>query len=70
MPCWPASGAARWPWVGSSTVLGCGSLGEFIQTTLKVKMNPAVYVAALLIDEGYAERARGGYVRFIAKKSE
>jgi excisionase family DNA binding protein len=41
-----------------------GSLGEFIQQKLKTKMNPAVYVRALLIDEGYAESTRRGYVRF------
>jgi hypothetical protein len=32
-----------------------GSLGEFIQQKLHTKMNPAVYVAALLIEEGYAD---------------
>jgi hypothetical protein len=42
---------------------GVGSLGEFIQEKLKIKMNPAVYLAALLIDEGYAESSRRGYVR-------
>ena len=31
---------------------GRDSLGEFIQRNLKTKMNPAVYVAALLIEEG------------------
>lgn len=41
-----------------------GSLGEFIQEQLKIKMNPAVYLAALLIDEGYAEPACRGYIRF------
>jgi excisionase family DNA binding protein len=40
-----------------------GSLGEFIQTEIKTKMNPAVYMAALLIDEGYAEITRRGYIR-------
>src|SRR5579871_1826224 len=40
-----------------------GSLGEFIQQKLKTKMNPAVYMAALLIDEGYAEESRRGYIR-------
>jgi hypothetical protein len=40
-----------------------GSLGEFIQQKLGIKMNPAVYVSALLIDEGYAEPARRGYIR-------
>jgi excisionase family DNA binding protein len=49
---------------------GRGTLGEFIQTKLKIKMNPAVYVAALLIDEGYAESARRGYIRFIPKNSK
>jgi excisionase family DNA binding protein len=43
---------------------GRGSLGEFIQKKLKIKMNPAVYVAALLIEEGYAAPARRGYIRF------
>lgn len=42
---------------------GVGSLGEFIQKKLKIKMNPAVYLAALLIDEGYAESSRRGYIR-------
>jgi hypothetical protein len=42
-----------------------GSLGEFIQQKLNTKMNPAVYVAALLIDEGYADAsARRGYITF------
>jgi len=44
-----------------------GSLGEFIQQKLKTKMNPAVYVRALLIDEGYAEATRRGYIRFHSK---
>ncbi len=44
-----------------------GSLGEFIQQKLKTKMNPAVYVAALLIDEGYADSSRRGFIRFRAK---
>jgi excisionase family DNA binding protein len=41
-----------------------GSLGEFIQQKLKTRMNPAVYVAALLIEEGYADATRRGYIRF------
>lgn len=45
-----------------------GSLGEFIQAQLKIKMNPAVYLAALLIDEKYAEPAHRGYIRFCSKK--
>ena len=45
-----------------------GSLGEFIQQKLKTKMNPAVYVRALLIDEGYVEVTRRGYIRFHAKR--
>jgi hypothetical protein len=44
------------------------SLGEFIQQKLKTKMNPAVYVAALLIDEGYADASRRGYIRFRSRK--
>ncbi|MCC6394804.1 MAG: hypothetical protein IT167_29700 [Bryobacterales bacterium] len=44
-----------------------GSLGEFIQKNLKIKMNPAVYLAALLIDEGFAESSRRGYIRFRPK---
>ena len=44
------------------------SLGEFIQQRLKTKMNPAVYVAALLIDEGYAVPSRRGYIRFRCRK--
>jgi hypothetical protein len=48
---------------------GRGSLGEFIQQNLQTKMNPAVYVAALLIDEGYADPVRRGYIR-IRPKSE
>jgi len=45
-----------------------GSLGEFIQQKIKTKMNPAVYVAALLSDEGYADASRRGYIRFRSKK--
>ncbi|MGA7462104.1 MAG: helix-turn-helix domain-containing protein [Candidatus Korobacteraceae bacterium] len=41
-----------------------GSLGEFIQRKIKTKMNPAVYLAALLIEEGYADASRRGYIRF------
>jgi excisionase family DNA binding protein len=41
-----------------------GSLGEFIQQEIKTKMNPAVYIAALLIAEGYADASRRGYIRF------
>jgi excisionase family DNA binding protein len=42
-----------------------GSLGEFIQHKLNTRMNPAVYVAALLIDEGYAiPSSRRGYIQF------
>jgi excisionase family DNA binding protein len=44
-----------------------GSLGEFIQEKLPTKMNPAVYVAALLIEEGYADVTRRGYIRFRSK---
>ena len=47
---------------------GRGSLGEFIQKKLKIKMNPAVYLAALLIEEGYADPGRRGYIRFRSQK--
>ena len=52
--------------VGSSfDAPGVGSLGEFIQQKLKIKMNPAVYVAALLIEEGYAQESpRRGFICF------
>lgn len=43
---------------------GPGSLGEWIQKDRGVKMNPAVYVAGLLVRLGYAEYSRRGYVRF------
>jgi len=46
---------------------GRDSLGEFIQQQLKTKMSPAIYLAALLIEEGYAEPARRGYIRFRPK---
>jgi len=49
---------------------GRGSLGEFIQKKRKTKMNPAVYVAALLIDEGYAEPGHRGYIRFHPKSGK
>ena len=42
-----------------------GSLGEFIQRELPTRMNPAVFVAALLINEGYAVATRRGYIRFL-----
>lgn len=45
-----------------------GSLGEFIQQELPTKMNPAVYVAGLLIAEGYADASRRGYIRFGSRK--
>lgn len=44
-----------------------GSVGEFIKDKLKLKLHPAVYMVALLIDEGYAELAGRGKIRFIAK---
>jgi excisionase family DNA binding protein len=47
---------------------GQGSLGEFIQRELDLKLNPAVYLAALLIDEGYAEETRRGYLRLVPKR--
>lgn len=47
-----------------------GSLGEFIQHELHLKLNPAVYLAALLIDEGYAETTRRGYLRLISSRTK
>ena len=44
-----------------------GSLGEFIKDKLKLTLHPAVYLAALLIDEGYAEPAGRGKILFIKK---
>jgi|HubBroStandDraft_2_1064218.scaffolds.fasta_scaffold369750_1 excisionase family DNA binding protein len=44
------------------------SLGEFIQQKIKTKMNPAVYLAALLIEEGYADASRRGYIRFHGRR--
>jgi excisionase family DNA binding protein len=41
-----------------------GSLGEFIQKKLGTKMNPGVYLAALLLEEGYADPGRRGYIKF------
>jgi len=55
------------PSVASSMTPRRGSLGEFIQQKLKTKMNPAVYLAALLIDEGYADPVQRGYIRFRTK---
>lgn len=49
---------------------GKGSLGEFIQRELRIKMNPAVYMAALLIDEGYAEPTSRGYMRLLQKQRD
>ena len=43
---------------------GPGSLGQFIQKKLEIKMNPAVYLAGLLADEGFVERTKRGYIRF------
>jgi len=45
------------------------SLGEFIQQHLKTKMNPAVYLAALLIEEGYADPVQRGYIKFHSKSA-
>lgn len=42
-----------------------GSLGAFIKDKLKLKLHPAVYLAALLIDEGLAESAGRGKIRFV-----
>ena len=45
-----------------------GSFGQWIQEKLPTKMNPACYVAGLLIEEGYAERARAGVIRFLPQR--
>jgi hypothetical protein len=47
---------------------GTGSLGEFIQKHVHTRMNPAVYVRALLIEEGYAVEGKRGYIRFPADR--
>jgi len=60
MRCWNNSTRGKFRWGGKFDDPGRGSLGEFIQQKLKTKMNPAVYLAALLIDEGYAAPARRG----------
>jgi excisionase family DNA binding protein len=54
---------------GSFDAPSPGSIGEFIQQQLKIKMNPAVYVVGLLIEEGYAEASRRGYIRFRSKRT-
>lgn len=46
------------------------SLGAFIQQNLPTRQNPAVYVAGLLIEEGYAERAGRGRIRFFPQRQE
>ena len=43
------------------------NINEEIAQQLKIEMNPAVYLAALLIDEGYADASRRGYIRFRSK---
>jgi hypothetical protein len=47
-----------------------GSLGEFIQQGLGTKMNPAVYLAAILIEEGYADAPKRGYIRIHLRTAE
>jgi excisionase family DNA binding protein len=47
-----------------------GSLGEFIQQGLGTKMNPAVYLAAILIEEGYADAPKRGYIRIHPRTAE
>lgn len=43
---------------------GEGSLGDYIQKNLPTKMNPAVYLGGLLIEQGYADKPKRGYLRF------
>lgn len=42
---------------------GIGSLGAFVQNKIGTKMNPAVYLAALLIDLGRAHTTKRGYIQ-------
>ncbi len=49
---------------------GRGSLGEFIQLKLGISTNPAVYLAGLLIDEGYAESSGRGLARFFPERKK
>jgi hypothetical protein len=45
---------------------GQSSLGDFIQKHVGTRMNPAVYVRALLIEEGYAvEGGKRGLIRIL-----
>lgn len=41
---------------------GPGSLGAWIQQDQGIAMNPAVYIAGLLVDEGYADCPRRGKI--------
>ena len=41
-----------------------GSLGEWVKKKLNTRMNPTVYLAGLLIEEGYAERSARGVISF------
>ena len=47
---------------------GEGSLGAYVQQELNTRMNPTVYIAGLLVDEGYAERSERGYIRFFSRR--
>ena len=59
-------GGSEFPVGGTFDAPTKGSLGEFIQQRLEIKMNPAVYLAALLIDEDLAVETRRGYLKLTA----
>jgi excisionase family DNA binding protein len=54
----------------SFSVLEPGSLGEWIKRNRGIQMNPTYAIAGLLINEGYAERPKPGYIRFVEQKQE
>jgi excisionase family DNA binding protein len=45
-----------------------GSLGDWIQKKANTRMNPTYAIAALLVDEGYAEWAERGYIRILERR--
>ncbi len=44
-----------------------GSFGEWIKIHWNTKMGPAAYVGGILINEGYAERPRPGWIKIFAE---
>lgn len=47
-----------------------GSFGEWIKIRWNTKMGPAAYVGGILIQEGYAERPRPGWIRFFDARKD